>query len=232
MAIDRETLVDVVYGGFARIGVGPVLSSFWAFNRELEPVPFDPGTATGLLAEAGWTDSDGDGLIDRDGEPLIIELLAPAENQLRQDVAILVQEDLKRIGVRVEPRFVEWGTLLAAMRDGDFDGVVNKWEEPTRVDLEEIWASPMDGEFSLNSGRYSNPEVDRLLTEVAELNDFGEQKPVFDRIQQLIVADQPYTFLVENIRLAAINTRVRGVEVNAATPYFNIDEWYVTSAGR
>ena len=148
MAIDRETLADVVYGGYARIGVGPVLSSFWAFNPELEPVPFDPAHATGLLAEAGWTDSDDDGLIDHDGDPLTIELLAPAENQLRQDVAILVQKDLKRIGIRVEPRFVEWGTLLAAMHDSDFDGVVNKWEEPTRVDLEEIWASPVEGEFS------------------------------------------------------------------------------------
>ena len=231
MAIDREALVDVVYGGFARIGVGPVLSSFWAFNRELEPTPFDPVTATALLAEAGWTDGDGDGLVDRDGEPLTIELLAPAENQLRQDIAILVQEDLKRIGVRVEPRFVEWGTLIAVMRDGAFDGVVNKWEEPTRVDLEEIWTSPVEGEFSLNSGRYSNPEVDRLLAGFAELDAFADQKPVVDRIQELIVADQPYTFLVENVRLAAINTRVRGAKVNAATPYFNIDEWYVTSAG-
>jgi len=230
MAIDRQTLADVVYGGFARIGVGPVLSSFWAFSPELEPVPFDPVKATGLLAEAGWIDSDGDGLIDRDGDPLTIELLAPAENQLRQDVAILVQKDLKRIGIRVEPRFVEWGTLLAAMGDGDFDGVVNKWEEPTRVDLEEIWASPVEGVFSLNSGRYSNPEVDRLLADVAELNDFADQKPVFDRIQQLIVADQPYSFLVENVRLAAINTRIQGAEINAATPYFNIDEWYVMSA--
>jgi peptide/nickel transport system substrate-binding protein len=231
MAIDREALVDVVYGGFARIGVGPVLSSFWAFNRELEPPPFDPVTATALLAEAGWTDGDGDGLVDRDGEPLTIELLAPAENQLRQDIAILVQEDLKRIGVRVEPRFVEWGTLIAVMRDGAFDGVVNKWDEPTRVDLEEIWASPVEGEFSLNSGRYSNPEVDRLLAGFAELDAFADQKPVVDRIQELIVADQPYTFLVENVRLAAINTRVRGAKVNAATPYFNIDEWYVKSAG-
>ena len=53
---------------------------------------------------------------------------------------------------------------------------------------------------------------------------------MFARIQQLIVADQPYSFLVENVRLAAINTRIRGAEVNAATPYFNIDEWFVMNA--
>ena len=227
MAIDRETVVDAAYGGHARIGIGPVLSSFWAFNQELEPVPFDPVAATKLLTDAGWTDTDGDGVVDKDGEALTIELLAPAENLLRQDIAILVQAELKRIGVRVEPRFVEWGTMMAAMGDGAFDGLVNKWEEPTRVDLKEIWYSPPEGEFSLNFGRYSNPEVDRLLDEVAELADFADQKPVLDRIQKLIADDQPYTFLVENVRLAGVSARVRGAEINAATPFFNIDEWHL-----
>jgi peptide/nickel transport system substrate-binding protein len=209
------------------MGVGPVLSSFWAFNRDLEPLEFDPSAARALLAEAGWVDTDDDGIVDRDGKPLVIELLAGAENELRQDIAILVQEDLRRIGVRVEPRFVEWGTLVAAMRDGAFDGLVNFWEEPTQVDLDEIWHSAPPDQPTLNFGRYSNPEVDRLLAEVSELTDFDAQKPLLDVIQELIVADQPYTFLVENTRLTPINSRVRGAKINAATPYFNLDEWYV-----
>ncbi len=229
MAINRETLIDVVYGGFVRIGVGPVLSSFWAFNQALLPVPFDPASATRLLTEAGWTDTDGDGLVDRDGNAFTIELLAPAENLLRQDITLLVQEDLKRIGVRIEPRFVEWGTMMAAMGSGDFDALVNHWEEPTRVDLTEIWASPPDDGYTLNFGRYSNPEVDRLLDEVADVVEFADQKPFLDRIQEIIVADQPYTFLVENVRLSGKSTRVRGAEINAATPYFNIDEWYIVT---
>ena len=231
MAIDRETLIDVVYGGLVRIGVGPVLSTFWAFDRELEPLSFDPATATRLLGEAGWADTDGDGFVDRTGDDLTIELMAPAENLLRQDIAILVQQDLKRVGVRVVPRFVEWGTMMAAMRDGTFDGFINNWEEPTRVDLREIWHSPSDDGFSFNFGGYSNPEVDRLLDTVSELDDFEAQKPIIDQLQKLIVADQPYTFLVENVRLAGVAARIQGAEINAATPYFNIDQWYVTSEG-
>jgi len=226
-AIDRETLIDVVYGGFGRVGIGPVLSSFWAFNRELEALPFDPTTARSILENAGWTDTDGDALVDRDGQPLSIELLAPAENELRQDIAILIQEDLKRIGVKVELRFVEWGTLMAAMKDGDFDALINLWEEPTQIDLEELWHSAPPGEPTFNFGRYSNPDVDELLAEVALITDFAEQKPKYDRIQELIVTDQPYTFLLENTRLTAHSSRIQGAEVNAATPYFNIHEWYV-----
>lgn len=231
MAIDRETLVDVVYAGFVRMAVGPVLSSFWAFNRDLEPLPFDPEAARALLADAGWHDRDGDGIVERDGVPLALELLAPAENELRQDIALLVQEDLRRVGVEARPRFLEWGTLLAALDGGDFDGMVNLWEEPTRIDLAEVWHSPPADGASLNFGRYSNPEVDRLLAEVAGLADFADRKPLLDRIQALIVADQPYTFLVENVRLTGHSARLRGAEINAATPYFNMDEWAVAPAG-
>lgn len=229
-AIDRETLIDVVYNGFGRVAVGPVLSAFWAFNRDLAPLPFDPEASRVTLANAGWTDTDDDGFLDRDGEVFSIELLAPAENELRQDIALLVQEDLKRIGVKVEPRIVEWGTLMAAMRDGDFAAVVNHWEEPTQIDLESLWHSAPPGEPTFNFGRYSNPEVDRLLAEVGEVFEFAAQKPILDRIQELIVADQPYTFLVENTRVTVQSSRLRGAEINAATPFFNISQWYVMTA--
>jgi peptide/nickel transport system substrate-binding protein len=227
MAVNRDTVIDVVYAGYVRPGMGPVLSSFWAFNRELESIPFDPAAARVLLGEAGWRDSDGDGVVDREGAQLTIELLAPSENELRQDIAILVQEDLRTIGVEVEPRFVEWGALSAAMRSGDFDAIVNMWVEPTQIDLAEIWHSPPADQPTFNFGRYANPEVDRLLEEVSEIATFEEQKPLLDRIQELIVADQPYTFLVENVRLTAHNSRIRGARINAATPFFNVDEWTV-----
>ena len=227
MAIDRETLIDVVYRGFARLGAGPVLSSFWAFNRNLEPLPFDPTAARELLADSGWRDHDGDEIVDREGKQLTIELMAPAENELRQDIAILVQEDLRRIGVRAEPRFVEWGAMTAAMYSGDFEALVNLWEEPTQVDLGEIWHSPPPDQPTFNFGRWADPEVDDLLVQASQLPMFGDQKPHLDRIQEIIVASQPYTFLVENVRLTAHTHRIRGAQINAATPYFNIDEWYV-----
>jgi peptide/nickel transport system substrate-binding protein len=226
-AIDRQTVIDVVYGGFGRLGVGPILTTFWAFDDSLEARPFSPAAARRALAAAGLADTDGDGILDRDGAPFTIELLAAAENQLRQDVALLVQTDLERVGVEVEPRFVEWSTLIAAVSKGEFDGLVNMWEEPTRIDLDGLWSSPIPGEPTFNFGRYSNPEVDRLLGEVGGLTDPAAQKPLFDRIQQLIVADQPYTFVLEHTRISAHSARLTGIEINAATPYFNIDEWSI-----
>jgi ABC-type transport system substrate-binding protein len=118
---------------------------------------------------------------------------------------------------------------MAALQEGAFDAVVNTWEEPTQIDLAGLWHSTPSGEPTFNFGRYANAEVDRQLDEVGELTDFATQKPILDRIQELIVADQPYTFLLENTRLTVHASRIRGAEINAATPYLNISEWYVVT---
>jgi len=117
--------------------------------------------------------------------------------------------------------------VQAAVAKGDFDAFVNRWIEPTQVDLEGIWHSAPPDVPTFNFGHYANSEVDRLLDEVAVAPDFDTQKPLLDRIQALIVADQPYTFLVENTRLVGVNSRIRGAQINDATIFFNIDEWEI-----
>jgi peptide/nickel transport system substrate-binding protein len=224
-AVDRKALIDVVYNGFATPSLGPVLSSMWAFNREIEPVAYDPEAARSLLAEAGWRDTDDDGVLDRDGTDFEFELMAPSESPTRQDVALMIERDLERIGVKVIPRFVEFGAMLAAMDSGEFDAFVNRSVEPTQVDLWSVWHSAPPGEPTFNYGGYANPEVDRLLDEVDAAPDFTTQKPLLDRIQTLIVNDQPFLFLVENTRLVGHRSRIRGAEINAASIFFNLDEW-------
>jgi peptide/nickel transport system substrate-binding protein len=227
LAIDRETLIDAVYEGFARLSLGPVLSTMWAFNREIEVLQFDPAAAAELLTHAGWTDHDGDGIRDRDGRPFAFEILAPSESEVRQDVALLVERDLSRIGITVTPRFIEWGAVQGAVAAGDFDAFVNRWIEPTQVDLAGIWHSAPPDEPTFNFGRYASEEVDRLLTEVAAAPNFADQKPLLDRIQAIIVADQPYTFLVENTRLVGLNSRINGAIINDATIFFNVEDWKI-----
>jgi len=228
MAIDRETLIDAVYGGFGRPSIGPVLSTMWAFNHDLKPLSHDPAAAIELLAESGWEDHDGDGILDRNGQPLAFEVLAPSESEVRKDVCLLLERDLARIGVRATPRLMEWGAVQAAVAKGDFDAFVNRWIEPTQVDLEGIWQSAPPGVPTFNFGHYANHEVDQLLVKVAAASDFETQKPLLDRIQALIVADQPYTFLVENTRLVGVNSRIHGAKINDATIFFNVDEWEIT----
>lgn len=231
LAIDREALVKTARAGYGRLGTGPVLSTMWAFDHTLKPLPYDPAEARRLLAKAGWHDTDGDGVLDRNGEAFTFQLMTNSGNQTREDVMVMVQQDLAKVGITVQTFRTEWGVMNRMLDAGEYDAYVNAWRESTQVDLGSIWHSAPPGEPTYNWGRYANPEVDRLIEEVERASDFDDQLPLLHRIQQLIVRDQPYTFLYESDRVTALSERVHGADINAATPYFNLDQWRVEPAG-
>lgn len=232
MAIDRQSILDSVMRGFARPAVGPVLSTMWAFNRNLRPLPYDLDRARRLLAEAGWLDSDGDGALDRAGKPFAFELITNAGNEIREDICQMVSDQLSRVGIRVTPRFIEWGTMLSRLEHGTFDAYVSAWREGTQVDLAPVWHSAKPGEATYNYVGYADPEVDRLIDQLRKRESFTDQKPDLDRIQVIIHRDQPYTFLYQGERVDGLNKRVKNAVINDGTPYFNLDEWYVVSSPR
>jgi peptide/nickel transport system substrate-binding protein len=225
LGINRKAAVDTVYHGHARLASGPVLSSMWAFNRNLPQLPYDPGLASELLARAGWQKSNDDGLLKREGKTFTFDLLYPAGNTIRQQLALLIQSDLARLGVRVRPLQAEFTSLIARTDSGDFDAVLWAWEEPTKIDLTGEWSTPTETQGSNNFMGYSNPEVDRLIAAAREEPDYTKAKPILERIQQLIVEDQPATFLYEADMLIGVSRKLRGAEMNGASIFFNVDEW-------
>ncbi|OYW01561.1 MAG: hypothetical protein B7Z61_12390 [Acidobacteria bacterium 37-71-11] len=226
LGINRKALVDTVFRGHAKLATGPILSSMWAFDRSLPQLPYDQAQAAALLAQAGWRDSNGDGILERDGKPFAFDLLYPAANTLRREMALLIQADLARLGIKVRPVQVEFTSLIARVEAGDFDAVLWAWEEATKIDLTSTWSTPSPGQGSNNFIGYSNPEVDRMIAIAREEPDYTRAKVLLDRIQEAIVADQPVTFLYEANRLVATSRRLEGADINAAGVFFNIDDWY------
>ena len=226
LGVNRKAAVDAVYLGFAQQATGPVLSSMWAFNRTLPQLPYDPLQAAELLAEAGWRRRAGDGALARDGRPFAFDLAYPATNTLRAELAVLIQADLARLGIAVRPLQMEFTAFVAATETADFDAMLWVWEEGTRVDLAGVWSTPSASAGSNNFIAYSNPEVDRLIAAAREEPDYARSKVILDRIQEIIVDDQPVTFLYEAKELVAINRRLRGADINAVGVFFNLEEWY------
>jgi peptide/nickel transport system substrate-binding protein len=198
----------------------------WAFDRSLPQLPYDQAQAAALLAQAGWRDTNGDGILDRSDKVFAFDLLYPAANTLRRQMALLIQADLARLGIKVRPVQVEFTSLISRSEAGDFDAVLWVWEEATKIDLTSTWSTPSPGQGSNNFIGYSNPEVDRLIAVAREEPDYTRAKVLLDRIQEAIVADQPVTFLYEANRLVATSRRLEGADINAAGVFFNIDDWY------
>jgi len=225
LGIDRQEIIDTLYYGFARLTPSPYSYDSWVFNRELEPLPHDPERARELLAEAGWTDTDGDGILDKDGQAFSFELLTNNDNQLRMDIQVMIQNQLREVGIAVRPRAIEFNALGVQLYAHDFDAAINSVGIDTSLNLYYNFHSEALNEF--NWGAYSNPEVDRVIEEIEEYLDPLEAKPLYDELQRLIHEDQPVTFLYQPLRSVAIRDELQGVEPNALSTFFNMREWYL-----
>lgn len=225
MAIDRQAIVDSLLFGHAKVGASPYPASFWVRKKDLEPWPYDPERARRQLAARGFKDTDGDGILERDGRKFEIELMAPTENMLRRNVALLVQESLKKVGIAVKPRFIEFNAMIEPLTQHQFDGVVSGLAIATNLSLFHTYHT--HGKDTFNWGLYSNPEVDRLIEKIDATVDPRTVKAEFDRVQEILHEDQPVTFTYESQRIAGNRKRVKHLEPNALSFFFNMRNWEV-----
>jgi peptide/nickel transport system substrate-binding protein len=226
LAIDRQGLVEALWHGRARVGDSPILSTVWAHPADLHPWPYDPAAARRLLESRGFRDADGDGILERGGKALSIEL-STTTNQQRRDAVVLIQDQLKRAGVAVTSAFREPSAQRAKLTAHEFDGALTAWGIDTSLDLRYGFDSrDPDG---TNWGRYENPEVDRLLDLVDHEPDRSTAGPQLARIQHLIHEDQPYTFLWEPPRLIGLDARLQATP-SALSTFTGLEDWAFTAA--
>jgi peptide/nickel transport system substrate-binding protein len=227
LAIDRQEIVDTLLpNGLGRVGVSPLPQAVWAHDKTLHPWPYDPAEARRILAAKGWKDSDGDGILDRGGKKLAFELTSNAGNQMRNDAAVMVQQQLRKIGIAATPRVLEFNALVTNSRSGDFDSIFMGFSLDTSLDLSGNFHSR-----SIASGdnfyHYANPEVDRLIDLAASQADLATAEPYLHQVERLIHQDQPVTFLWESQRLAALSRRVHDARPNLQAGFFNLKDWWV-----
>jgi peptide/nickel transport system substrate-binding protein len=227
LAIDRRGLVEELLHGFGRISTGPVPSFVRGADPAIAPWPYDPDEARRLLGARGFLPGR-DGVLERDGHPLELTLTTNAGNRLREAVLVKVQEQLGRIGVRVEVRPLEMRTFVQANLAGHFDAYVGGWSVSGRI-LKELFGSASRPPRGSNVVAYASPEVDRLLDRLDEARTWHDALPVLHAIERRIHEDQPYTFLYETRRLAAVGPRLRGVTIDSPSdPLAHLErDWVV-----
>lgn len=214
-AINREEIVQYVLYGLGTVATGPFPNHLWYCNPNVKSLPYDPQKARQILSEAGWKDTNGDGILDRDGKPFKFTLITNSGNDTRRDVGVLVQRQLREIGIDVTFELYEWSVFLKNFVNAKhFDACVLGWSLSVDPDAYEIWHSSQI-ETGFNFISYQNPEVDRLWEEGRKEYDVEKRKQIYWRIHELIADDQPYTFLYVPLGMAALQKKFQILERDA-----------------
>jgi peptide/nickel transport system substrate-binding protein len=228
--------VDAILQGYATVANSSVPPFHWAYDADAASgLPYDPARAGALLDEAGWMDRDGDGVRENaQGQPLAITLKYNPGNQQRQDIAEIMQAQLADIGIDLQPRVVEWNTLIQQITTPDvrdFEGVVMGWVVEFKLDDMDLFHSERIDQPYAWSGT-ANPELDRLLEALSVTIDREEAKALWAEYQQVLTEEQPYTFFYFRERFNGVSARLMGAEMDARGDWLNVRRWYLDPASR
>lgn len=226
-ALDRQTMVDGIVLGLGQPITGPFPVSSWAYNSAMKPVPYDLEKAKALLAESGWKPNAA-GKLMKDGKPFAFTLMTNQGNKVRELCAVVIQEQLKKVGIDVTIRIMEWSTFIHQYIDKkNFEAIVMGWQLGRDPDNYAMWHSSQQKEGQYNFCGYENPQVDTWLTQARSTFKLEERKALYHKIHAQIAQDYPYIFLYCPEDLLAVHKRFQGVEVAPAGIGWNFREWWV-----
>jgi peptide/nickel transport system substrate-binding protein len=212
MLLDRETILQKILFGLGTIVTGPFYVNSPDYNRRIQPYPYAPRAALELLLTAGWKDHDGDGILDRDGVPFEFEFLVSAGSKFGEQLAVILQESLKRAGIRVHLRKLEWAVFIQKIQGHDFDACTLGWSLGWEADPYQLWHSSQ-AEKGSNFVGFENEEADRIIETARREFDAEKRHRLFQRFHEIIHEEQPYTFLFTTEALVAVDRRFENVQV-------------------
>lgn len=227
-AIDKNDIITGVLMGLGEPCTGPFFKETPYYNTNAARYEYDKEKAIRLLDEAGWRDTDGDGILDKDGKPFRFKLITNQGNKDREDIATVVQSQWKEIGVLADVQIIAWASFLNEFVDKKrFQAVILGWTLPLDPDCYVVWHSVSAKASGFNFVSYKNEEVDALIEEGRMTFDKERRIEIYRRIHELIADDAPYTFLYFPYMAAAISKRFKGIDPAPAGIGYNFIDWYV-----
>lgn len=194
-ATDRNLIISHIrVPGGIRLAHSPIDQDFWAYGGAVS-LKYDPAQALSLLSEAGWRDTDRDGVLDQGGRKLRFELLFPRGSITSERIVRIVKLNFNQIGVDVIPMAVEQKELVQRLMVGAYEAALfQQVFEPTPDDFYTSYHSESIG-LGFNLLGYQNRQVDRNIGFLYGIQNPDRMQPIFQRLQELISEDQPSMFL-------------------------------------
>ncbi len=227
--VDIDKIIEKI--GFcmsARVP-GPISPSKPYFDKDLKLIPFDISKAAKLLDEAGWKDSDGDGVRDKvvNGQKvkLSLELKYPSGSDVVEKIATLFAENCKKAGIEVVQTQREWTVFLQEEKQHNFEMSFGSWiASPTPDDPKQIWSSTSyDG--GSNYVGFGDQKSDEVIEKLRNEPDETKRNALYKEFQQMIYDAQPYIFMYSPLNKEAIHARFKNANASKARPGYEENEF-------
>jgi len=228
-AIDRAVISERTLHGCAASAIGPVMPTIAWSNKNLKGYSYDQKKAKELLAEAGWKDVDGDGILEKDGEKFSITLYTYPTRPGLQPMAEAIQAMLKDLGIKAEVRVMDSSAIKDYMTDRDIYLVGNAVAMVPDPDfyLRKTYHSKGDS----NKWGYSNPEMDSLLEEGLKTFDTDKRQEIYDRVQEIALDEVPLIHVAYYKATVVMRDYVKGFVFNPiAHDYMLNPEMYIAQS--
>lgn len=225
-AINKQAIVNGIYKGNGKVASGSFVPALPFYNAKAKQYNYDLAQAKKLLDAAGWKVGR-DGIREKNGKKFKVVMLTNKGNIMREKLLVYVQTALKQVGVAVEPRILEWNTFITKyVEPGKFDAYVGGFITGVTADHRSFYHSDKSIGH-LNRGRYSNPQVDKLVEDVVKTADINKQKELAFKVQEIVAEDQPYTFIIYRTQAYAYSKSVKNVKSVGILGWFNPEKCWV-----
>ncbi|WP_025270661.1 peptide-binding protein [Hippea sp. KM1] len=223
MAIDRQQIRKTILFGFGRVAdsIYPANSPY--FNNKLI-CNYNPKMAKKLLKEAGYI-LKRDGFLYKNGRKFTFTLYTNQGNTQRKYAAIMIQQYLRKIGIDMKIRIMEWQAFLNMVNERHFDAIILGWQLGADPDQYSLWHSKSDFKGGFNFVGFHNKEVDKLIEKARTTFDKDKSKSIYKKINDLIVNQFPYIFLYYPTSITAVNRNIKGIKPAKAGIMYNFIDW-------
>jgi peptide/nickel transport system substrate-binding protein len=228
-AVNRQEMLESFFNSQGTIISGPFAPGSWAYNLDVQPLPFDPEKARAFLQEAGFSRGT-DGFMQKDGKRLALSLKVPIEKESEavKRVVLAFKNYLKNIGADIKVEFKEWQSWKEdVFLEHDFDIIFASWVFDDSADISSLFHSGEIGAWKNNFGGYSNPEVDGLINESKLTLDHEKRRTINRKLHAILAEENPYTFLWTLTNYAAYHKKVRRVAIHPYKFFSYADDWFM-----
>jgi peptide/nickel transport system substrate-binding protein len=211
--VDRGWIIQEIERGRGEIATCPSKKTYPQY-LQTEPIPFDVEKARALLAEAGWKDTNGDGVLDKGGKPFEFELKVGSPRRFYTQVAAQLGDAAKKVGIRMTLRQLEWATFIQDYQERRFDSAVlyESFSDPW-IDSYESFHSSQDVPNGGNAAGWHNPAADTLLEGMRTEFDNAARDKMYQEFCRVFIEDQPVTLLAHGRVGVLQNGRFEGAKV-------------------